>query len=582
MQLLSAGRRKDALEPAIVISTNERRTKQRIEKHLPRIDWLTPSLRKHGLVLYVVISGVHAAMGDDEANSDWGMQPYIQASDDDSRSSLCGRRINIPPGPGRASMSCVVGGSLQFGDFVCLQTAWHPFSDVALGCQNNIQAVEASSQDSDPDTEDDQPFSPLDEHSAELTSNSSMNDCNDGANCYTAYDAPIRAGATGTAAGSAGRDNAVHAYKSTASPEHRRDRYWLVVLHDDTQHDWTTLTFVDVDNAMRDKSAAMPDVDSHHTSLNLIGGQLITDICTEPQATKTWVVICLPDGEVPGFKLPGKVTLHVGDALLSLHMVIVDRVLQKGCSGAWVTHENELHGMVLFIRSDLPWVYIMPAEPMFQAMEAATGMKVGLPTEDNRLRSSWAFPDLSVGGGPPYHSDNHRRLARPSGSSLLMQVDSVGLHTGSSKTTSECSSSSLKAPYTPPRVDSSLDCGHDVAQEAAPESPILVDNSLGALTATNLQKLNSTSPSNRDPLSTWLHDGLAALIKSPLPVGSLAQAPTDRSKEIDQHSTGNIDSCSVNVGYSRRASMHSSMRSSIGSFRSITSLFPIAHTSILV
>jgi hypothetical protein len=141
---------------------------------------------------------------------------------------------------------------------------------------------------------------------------------------------------------------------------------------------------------------AAPDLSTQDLSRNEIDGYQITEFHCEDSYSKTPITVATHEGEIHGSLCPGKVMVRCGFSTYEMRLVTLEQTLRPGCSGAAVTHRNELCGTIQLIHENLPWAYMIPIELQLKEMEAVCGARIQLPTHELKVESihTAQFPDI--------------------------------------------------------------------------------------------------------------------------------------------------------------------------------------------
>jgi hypothetical protein len=91
---------------------------------------------------------------------------------------------------------------------------------------------------------------------------------------------------------------------------------------------------------------------------------------------------------------PSKASFRLQGSIHDVRLIILDRLLPLGTSGAWVDHHGYVCGVLIAARQDRPWAYMLPIGPVLDDIRAALG------TTDVRIPLIEELIDLS--GSPPH------------------------------------------------------------------------------------------------------------------------------------------------------------------------------------
>ena len=348
---------------SMVVTTQTLEAKTIISRHLARLRWLKNELRAQKVDLHVILDDfkpaggprLRVALSEHSKEVSLDIAPYTN--------TLCGTKVDFPATAQGPSSTCTLGGIFRVGDEYLAQSAWHPQAKSLWLCDGASKShcdADDGSQLVDPDS----PFSILYDDNSDDADEFQVEECGP-------------------------RQRAVDYAKN--SPLLDEDRTSATMHHSQCSTTPTTADTVRLDAANRRYESSKADWcmfdlpkaknGSRLKSLiqNRVDDCLITDIYQGNSNVSFPITVSTPNGEVPGWWRPETVRYRIGSHSYDLSLIEVDRPLQAGCSGAWVTRGNQLCGMVVVVSETVPWAYIMPAKTMFADMEAICGQPVRLP-----------------------------------------------------------------------------------------------------------------------------------------------------------------------------------------------------------
>lgn len=367
LALRYAGDRKDKLRLAIVVATQTRAAKSIIARHLLRLAWLKQELKSQKLDLHVVLDDLRPAKSPSVERLECSRELYLRVAS--HATTLCGTKLVIPVTTQRPSSTCTVGGVLKLGDRFVGQTAWHPLSESQLldtqtiesdyGLHDDLQFMEPGAPFSilyvDSDEDDDKlqhvakpPMEERDDTSHEILSLQRSCSATASSQDYSVLHADIA-------------------------------RYDVVGLGTSS----SLLCGPDADWCTFDLTTAMQNSSLKTMLRNVVDDCLISDVYREVSSASVPITISTAKGEVHGYLRPESTLYRMGPHSYDLSLVTLDFPLYAGCSGSWVTHRNQLCGMVVVASQTIPWAYIVPATTMLEDMEIVCGVPAQLPDRDD-------------------------------------------------------------------------------------------------------------------------------------------------------------------------------------------------------
>ena len=352
IELCSVGVDRSKLKPAILICTTERPMKKRIFVHLTSLPELRLELRKQGLDIHVVFDDLQLAKG-----------PHVVANELESTlaylilpldgASICRSKLVIQGTPPEATAVCTAGLTFLVGDRLLSKTALHPWTDVGTAETGEINDAP------DEDDDDGLALSFLAKEGGDevaLTVDSH-------ATWVTPSIAELLRISRRRAHSSPYEAELINAHYQ------RTLRALIMPVHYGEVFDWVFC----------DPIEAAPDSALEVLAKNEVNGHLITRFQLEDPRTAISVTVATHEGEVSGSLHPGKVMLQSAHWRHDLRLVTLEQPLRPGCSGASVTHRDELCGTIVAVKVGTPWAYMTPIHLELGEMSAVCRSSIRLP-----------------------------------------------------------------------------------------------------------------------------------------------------------------------------------------------------------
>ena len=356
--LCSIGFQKSAFFPAILISTPAPRAKKRIFAHLSGLTDLKVTLKEHGLALHVVVHRIRRCGGTSAQLGNVGKLAYVVPRP--GSSALCGSKIVIPKSGRMGFSSCTSGLTFTVGGRECGKTALHPWEGGA-DATPDADSESSLSDEEDDETDDGLALSLLPDGTGLLdesgNSSSLFSDCSIDGLKLLPQTPQLASNVTN------GPPNANESVQSA-----RRGPSRFNPIYRGLQTDWL----------LYDAQEAAPDTALSELARNEVDGYKITKFHHEDPDAKVPVTIADHEAVVYGYIQPGAVSFRSGSRVYDLRLVTLEYPLRPGCSGAAVTHQDQLCGTIQVISEDVPWAYMVPVEAELKEMEDVCGLPVQL------------------------------------------------------------------------------------------------------------------------------------------------------------------------------------------------------------
>ncbi|KAJ9657216.1 hypothetical protein H2198_004442 [Neophaeococcomyces mojaviensis] len=400
------GRTAHNIRPAIVLATSEVRTKRAITKFLRKASFM-PRLRDCRLDMHVILSSSGAA-----CNLDGEKPPETSPTSSPeilmhiTQHSL-GNTLTVRSHHDQEQRSCIAGGIvIADGQLLTLapnhtHKAFVDKRSLWRAATTPISLDEISYQDKMPfsiwsDENDDNESWQTSPQDTEYTSgyvhqfslDSSADDSDSSEISFSSSSTDIRSSLT-MAAKSAGLANPFSTSRPSTPSSHNASStqdHGFEMTHRLEGKETTSVSLtVQSQSEAADWMALKLDSDSDGSksfipTVNEVNGYVIDEVFDWSSERSVPVTLAMPNGEITGHLQVGSVLYRVGETLYDLRCVTLDQPLKRGCSGTWVTHNNQLCGVIIAINDNKPEVFILPFHYVIKDIERVLQCRVQLPT----------------------------------------------------------------------------------------------------------------------------------------------------------------------------------------------------------
>jgi hypothetical protein len=104
----------------------------------------------------------------------------------------------------------------------------------------------------------------------------------------------------------------------------------------------------------------------------------ITAVATDTEVDSGECSVITSSGAQPGFLSGRRSILRFGKARMTVRQITLERPLQIGDSGSWVTQNGKLSGHIVAGYQSIPWAYMMPMDGIFKDIEKKYHKNVSL------------------------------------------------------------------------------------------------------------------------------------------------------------------------------------------------------------
>lgn len=356
IKLLSIGTSPSSFSPAVLISVPCLKLKRRAFAHLAGLADLRAALKEQQLALHIIVDPAIPS-GDLTCEVEDRMEAPYLVFPRNSR-ALCRSKIIIPKSNATSSSECVSGPTFNVDGRLYAKTALHPWED------NDDSGSGSVSDPVTSESEDDESHDGL-ALSLYPDDQNSPDDFEPGANF--ALVSPCVCPRVGSDQDDMHSADERH-YSGEESYGHVKPAFW------GPRTDWL----------LYDALEAAPQIPNNELSGNEVDGHVITKFHNEDPDAKIAVTVADHQGIVHGVIQPGKVLFRSGARNYDLRLVMLESPLSLGCSGAAVTHMDELCGTIIAISQKLPWAYMSPIQAELEELRAVCGPSVCLSNPKDR------------------------------------------------------------------------------------------------------------------------------------------------------------------------------------------------------
>lgn len=400
------GRTPDNIRPAMVLATSEIRTKRAIIKFLRKASFM-PRLRDCRLDLHVILSSSGAACNfDGEKQSETLPMVDPEIIMHISQHSL-GNALTIRSRQDREQRRCVAGGTVIADGQLWILAPNHTHQ--ALVEKRSLWRTATTSISSDEISyEDNMPFSiwsdehddielwqtcPQDTerssdyvHQFSLDSNAHHLDSSDILSASSSTDIHSRLTMAAKSASPATPSSTTRPSEPSSHDASSTQDHGVEITRKLEVEEMTSVPLtVQSQSEAADWMALELDSDSDGwkyfiPTVNEVDGYVIDEVFDWSSERSVPVTLAMPTGEITGYLQVGSVLYRVGETLYDLRCVALDQPLKRGCSGTWVTHKNQLYGVIIAINDNEPEVFILPFHYVIKDIERVLQCRVQLPT----------------------------------------------------------------------------------------------------------------------------------------------------------------------------------------------------------
>lgn len=380
------GRTPSEFRPAIVLATSSIRTKDALTKYLLRGPTFMTGLRACQLDLHVILASAGAACSLDQITSDIKRTQGISVMV--GTPGPCGARMLVQSPHEDKSRLCVAGGFLVVNGEEMFTASNH-----TIACAEDMDSIwHSAAQIPDLSTMPEEYKAPFSVYHDELKDSSLCSDDTNQVHSSTSHPDGYPSVWSGTTSSdtksiaepvqapklsSMTRDDLHAAEDCEYTPAH--------IQHRTNLSDCVTL------KVQRRNDLLSPPI----ASINTIGGFIINEVHHAEISSSLPVTIALPEGEVTGKLCAETVFYTVGERRFKLKSITTDLPLERGCSGAWVAHKNQLCGAIIAVNDDEPEVFILPFDQIIEDLKRISGGSVHLPQTSNRTSTLSSILDVN-------------------------------------------------------------------------------------------------------------------------------------------------------------------------------------------
>ncbi|KAL9105714.1 MAG: hypothetical protein Q9227_009154 [Pyrenula ochraceoflavens] len=372
-ELMMVGKKPNSLRPTIIISCGDSQTRSSVQKLAKRQKWLRNVLKDNCIMFVAVTASITLSSWLDasKARETSNEYPYAQIAGS-SYSTACGLSVRVTC-EDRSQRHCTLGGLLIVNGEIFGLTVGHAFKQDKMHQSiaqeaEDLLSSEVSSEDEGSDSSSLKYF---------------LNTGNGNDESGVADTPPLNS--------SYGTDS-----RSSLAPEVPCEEDNLCTANTGPLTAWShpltviCSTLASNDNSIPNTPYACdwallrhlpPTLARSHNKVKPSSsdpGALIQDIVSGSCQAEVCVIIGISD-TVPGYLRSCRGSMFVEGVISEVQLVVLEQILPRGCSGAWVIDDQQLCGYIIATRQDTPWAYMIPIDAVIR------DIKLQLSTEDVRL-----------------------------------------------------------------------------------------------------------------------------------------------------------------------------------------------------
>lgn len=352
IQFMQAGQRVDGLYPSMVVTYEDKREKKEASTFCSKLDWLHQKRNQYQFNFHILLAEKHTKVEKSMAlsldNRFMTTKASILISLD--ALTLCGSTVLVHDDTAAVHKKCVLGGLILVDGVLYGLLPRHPFDQHQTSAQVSEVGIPISR--SSEDSERPSSTSSADEHPFTLSFEGHEE-------AETSYPQPsIYLPGSSRIVSEFDREQA-----SLASLKYHISVgvHVYIPTTEKLGNSRSGLTEIDMDWALADLSEIPKTLMSAVIRANKVGNDFVEYVDNGTLGLKEAVKIAVPGPRpISGILDPLPVSLRSSGSSHDVRLVVLEKALLSGNSGAWVASANTLYGFVIATQGTLPWCYIVP------------------------------------------------------------------------------------------------------------------------------------------------------------------------------------------------------------------------------